>query len=112
MDFVNHTGPLLASQQYTLQCVVHDVAPVQNLMVTFYKGQKPLGSLQSTQTRNYKLPTTEIFTLDIIPRKEDDRAQYWCEAKLELEAAGEQLPLAVSSQKVTATVLCELNLRY
>lgn len=105
IDFVNHTGPLLEAHQYTLQCVVQDVAPVNNVKVTFYKGQKPLGSLQSTQHRRYKLPSTELFTLDIIPDKEDDLAEYWCEATLELEATGEQHPLAVSSQTVTATVL-------
>lgn len=102
---------MLEAQQYTLQCAVRDVAPVRNLTVTFYKGQKALGSLHSTQHSSCKLPMTEIFTLDIEPSKEDDRAQYWCEAKLELDAAGEQRPLVVSSQKFTATVLCELNRR-
>lgn len=91
---------------------MQDVAPVNNVKVTFYKGQKPLGSLQSTQHRRYKLPSTELFTLDIIPDKEDDLAEYWCEATLELEATGEQHPLAVSSQTVTATVLCKLNRRF
>lgn len=105
IDFVNHTGPMLEAQQYTLRCAVRDVAPVRNLTVTFYKGQKALGSLHSTQHSNCELPMTEIFTLNIEPSKEDDRAQYWCEAKLELEAAGEQRPLVVSSQKFTATVL-------
>lgn len=102
---------MLEAQQYTLQCAVRDVAPVKNLTVTFYRGQKELGSLQSTQHRDCTLPMTEIFTLNIVPGREDDQAQYWCEAKLELEAAGEQHPLVVSSPKLTATVLCELNLR-
>lgn len=106
MAVVNHTGPLLEAQQYTLQCVVHDVAPVQHLMVTFYKGHEPLGSQRSTQHTDHTLPTTEVFILDITPSKDDDRVQYWCEAKLELEAAGQQHPLVVPSQKVTATVLC------
>lgn len=109
IELVNHTGPMLEAHRYTLQCAVRDVAPVQNLTVTFYKGQKSLGSLKSTQHRNCKLPKTEIYTMDIMPSKEDDRAQYWCEAKLELEAAGEQRPLVVSSQTFTATVLCEFT---
>lgn len=103
---------MLEARQYTLQCAVWDVAPVQNLTVTFYRGQKPLGSLQSTQRSDCKRPMTETFTLSIEPSRDDDQAQYWCEARLDLKAAGQQRPLVVSSQKFTATVFCELNHRF
>lgn len=112
LDLVNHTGPMLEARQYTLQCAVWDVAPVQNLTVTFYRGDKPLGSLQSAQHSDCRRPMNETFTLSIEPSRDDDQAQYWCEARLDLKAAGQQRPLVVSSQKYTATVFCELNCRF
>lgn len=100
---------MFEARQYTLECAVWDAAPLENVTVTFYKGQIALGSLQSTQHRNDKKPVTEMFTLNITTSKEDDGVQYWCEAKLDLGADGPLQPPVVLSQKLTVTVLCELN---
>uniref|UniRef100_A0A4W6BQX9 Ig-like domain-containing protein n=1 Tax=Lates calcarifer TaxID=8187 RepID=A0A4W6BQX9_LATCA len=106
ISFRDHSGPLLEGHQYILQCEVHNVAPVENLTVTFYRGQTALGQLQSNNTE--KKPVTEIFTLSINTRKEDDGVQYWCEAKLELGPERPQPPIVLSShQRIRATVLCE-----
>lgn len=107
ISFVNHTGPVLEGQRYTLQCHVRDVAPVENLTVTFYKGTTALSTLQ---TKNcVATPVTEVFMLTVTPHGDDDGVQYWCEAELQLGPGGPRPPLVVASEKLTAEVLCEFT---
>ncbi|XP_061536143.1 hemicentin-1-like [Phycodurus eques] len=103
LSFANHTGPLLEHSQYTLHCTVHNVAPAGHLHVTFYRSQTPLARRHSNVTE--KTPVTEVFTLDITARREDDGANYRCEAELQLHTTGRQKPVAVASERVTTAVL-------
>lgn len=102
ISFVNHTEMMFENQQYILQCSVQNIAPVQSLTVTFYRGNTALGHLQSRSKQ--KKPVNETFTLNITSSREDDGSQYWCEAKLELGPAGPQSPPVVTSEKLPAIV--------
>uniref|UniRef100_A0A8C5F9D5 Ig-like domain-containing protein n=1 Tax=Gadus morhua TaxID=8049 RepID=A0A8C5F9D5_GADMO len=101
ISFVNHTGPLLEGHQYNLQCRVQNVRPIQNLAVTFYKGDTILDSVQSRSSENTTV--TETFTsFSFNSSRGDDGVQYWCEAKLNL---GQQGPPPVTmSERLTTTV--------
>ncbi|XP_026057064.1 intercellular adhesion molecule 1-like [Carassius auratus] len=88
ISIVKHTGPMIEGRQYQLQCDVHGVVPVQNLTVKWYKGQTLLD--QTTFTENSKTPVNVNPTLLIRPDRDDDGAQYWCEAQLDLGAEGPQ----------------------
>ncbi|KAM3623376.1 uncharacterized protein V6R79_010364 [Siganus canaliculatus] len=104
ISFANHSGPLLEGHQYTLQCTVQGVAPVDKLNVTFYKGQTPLIQQASTNSTGTSNPVTAVYTTSITPDLHDDGQHYWCEAKLELGPEGPQHTPVVTSQRLTATV--------
>ena len=96
---------MLEGRLYTLQCSVQNVAPAENLRVTFYSGQRQLGQKKSNSKG--KKPESETFELDFSPRNEDDGSQLWCEAELHLGSAGPQPPPVVKSQNFSASVHCE-----
>uniref|UniRef100_A0A8C1QTW2 Ig-like domain-containing protein n=1 Tax=Cyprinus carpio TaxID=7962 RepID=A0A8C1QTW2_CYPCA len=101
---VNHRGPMMEGQQDELQCDVHNVAPVQNLTVKWYKGQTLLHQTNFTDT--IKTPVNKTVTLLIRPDRADDEAQYWCEAELDLGAEGPQPHPTNSSKPLSIAVYC------
>ncbi|XP_077574662.1 uncharacterized protein LOC144197857 [Stigmatopora nigra] len=103
LTLANHTGSLLEHHEFSLHCTVHNVAPARNLLVTFYRNQSRLAQLHSNITDD--TPVTEVFALDVLATREDDGANYWCEAELQLQPTESQKPIAVASEKVTTTVL-------
>lgn len=102
LRFVTHSGPLIVNHTYTVECIVEDVAPVKNLIVSFHKGDTLLE--QSKFDSEVKKPVTKAVTLDINPSREDDGAQYWCKARLDLGPGGPEHPPVVESENITSTV--------
>ncbi|XP_041790309.1 vascular cell adhesion protein 1-like [Chelmon rostratus] len=107
ISFYRSSWPMYPGGHYTLHCEVQDVAPVENLIVTFYKDQTILGQQQSKNKE--KKPVTEAFTLNFIPTADDNGVMLRCEAKLELGPEGPQPPPVVMSQNTTATVYSILH---
>nr|XP_020498926.1 vascular cell adhesion protein 1-like isoform X1 [Labrus bergylta] len=103
ISFANHTGPLIEAHPYTLQCTVHNVAPVEKVMAIFYRGHSVVGQVQVNNSYGKK-PMTHSYTLDVTPHKGEDDAAYWCAAELVLGPEGPQPPPVVISQNMTTTV--------
>uniref|UniRef100_A0A3Q3N6Z3 Vascular cell adhesion protein 1-like n=1 Tax=Labrus bergylta TaxID=56723 RepID=A0A3Q3N6Z3_9LABR len=103
ISFANHTGPLIEAHPYTLQCTVHNVAPVEKVKAIFYRGHSVVGQVQVNNSYGGK-PMTHSYTLDVIPHKGEDGAAYWCAAELVLGPEGPQPPPVVISQNMTTTV--------
>ncbi|XP_016361403.1 vascular cell adhesion protein 1-like [Sinocyclocheilus anshuiensis] len=99
---VNHSGPMMEGELYELQCDVHNVAPVQNLTVNWYKGQTLLD--QTTFTDTSETPVNETVRLLIRPDRADEGAQYRGEAELDLGAEGPQPHPTISSNPLNVEV--------
>ncbi|XP_065110441.1 intercellular adhesion molecule 1-like [Paramisgurnus dabryanus] len=96
INTVDHTGPMREGSQYDLQCDIVNVAPVKNLTVNWFKGKTEV----KTETFNdtIKTPVNKTSTLNITAVRDDDGAQYRCEAELKLGADGPQPPPKVPSK--------------
>uniref|UniRef100_A0A3P9CTD3 Ig-like domain-containing protein n=1 Tax=Maylandia zebra TaxID=106582 RepID=A0A3P9CTD3_9CICH len=68
-------------RQFAIQCDVVNVAPARNLSVVWHKGNKIL----SSQTFDESIhPVSKSSVLTLTAHRDDDGAEIWCEAKLNL----------------------------
>uniref|UniRef100_A0A8C5BB36 Vascular cell adhesion protein 1-like n=1 Tax=Gadus morhua TaxID=8049 RepID=A0A8C5BB36_GADMO len=111
---INHTGPMLADEEYQLQCDIVNVAPVQNLTVRWYQGDdllKDKGSLRVTgcphqnkvecDNQVIRSPVNVSSTIKVRLGRNPDGAQFRCEAQLALE---EQPPPPTNSNVLSLSV--------
>ncbi|XP_073670222.1 uncharacterized protein [Paramisgurnus dabryanus] len=101
INTVNHTGPMTERSQYELQCDIVNVAP-RNLTVKWFRGETEVYS--ETFSDTMKTPVNKTSKLQITTVRDDDGAQYRCEAELELGADGPQPPPKVTSEPLNITV--------
>ncbi|KAI4895989.1 hypothetical protein NFI96_025261 [Prochilodus magdalenae] len=99
---VGHSGPMIEGRKYELQCDVQNVAPVEFLTVSWYKGDTLVN--HTTFNDSTKTPVTRSTTLQIIPSRDDNGAQYRCVAELDLGPDGPQPPPTVTSDSLNMTV--------
>nr|XP_046160389.1 hemicentin-1-like [Oncorhynchus gorbuscha] len=100
ISVLRHSGPMVEGTQYQLQCDIQNIAPLQNLVVKWYKGNEPLDHV--TYSTVSKTPVDVSATLMISPRRDDDGAQYRCRAELDLGPEGPQH--TVTSEPLSITV--------
>uniref|UniRef100_A0A669D379 Ig-like domain-containing protein n=1 Tax=Oreochromis niloticus TaxID=8128 RepID=A0A669D379_ORENI len=69
-------------QQFAIQCDIVNVAPARNLSVLWHKGKKILSS--QTFDESSPSPVSKSSVLTLTAHRDDDGAEIWCEAKLNL----------------------------
>ncbi|XP_051569603.1 hemicentin-1-like [Myxocyprinus asiaticus] len=94
---LNHTSPVVEGREYQLLCEVQNVAPVQYLVLRWYRGQNEVYKHSFSEV-SAVTPAQVSSTLLIVPNRADDAVQYRCEAELELGAEGPQPPPTVQSE--------------
>ncbi|XP_051994395.1 vascular cell adhesion protein 1 [Xyrauchen texanus] len=100
---LNHTSPVVEGRKYQLLCEVQNVAPVQYLVLRWYRGQNEVYN-HSFSELSTAIPVQVSSTLLIVPNRADDGAHYRCEAALELGAEGPQPPPRVQSEELSIAV--------
>eukprot|EP00063_Salmo_salar_P084565 XP_014059400.1 PREDICTED: intercellular adhesion molecule 1-like isoform X2 [Salmo salar] len=102
ISVLRHSGPMVEGTEYQLQCDIQNMAPQQNLVVKWYKGNEPLDNV--TYSDVSKTPVDVSDTLMISPSRHDDGAQYRCRAELDLGPEGPQPHPTVTSEPLSITV--------
>ncbi|XP_062264458.1 hemicentin-1-like [Platichthys flesus] len=94
-------GVMRENKQYNLTCHIRHVAPVEYLIVTWYKGDRPGSKFNFTKTPTKK-PVDELSVYTVTPTRRDNGVTFRCEATMDLGPEGPQLN--VSSQEINITV--------
>ncbi|KAL3986907.1 protein CLEC16A [Sarotherodon galilaeus] len=105
-DFVSLSdldhGPMVEGREYDLKCYVISVGPVQNLTVTWYRGNE---SVQTETLNHFNMtPVNTSSTLRISPKRDYNGLTFRCEAELHLGPKGPQFLPNISSPPYTAVV--------
>ncbi|XP_036825833.1 intercellular adhesion molecule 1 isoform X4 [Oncorhynchus mykiss] len=92
---LSHSGPMMEGKEYQLQCDIQNIAPLQNLVVRWYKGNETI------ETQTFNDSTKELVnmssTITITHKRYEGEVEYRCEAELDLGPEGPK-PSALSSK--------------
>ena len=95
-------------KEYQLLCEVQNIAPVQYLVLRWYRDQTEVYHSAFTElTQSSPVQVSSILL--ITPTRSDNGAQYRCVAELDLGPEGPQPAPTVSSGSLNASVHCELE---
>lgn len=91
------------NENFTITCGINNIAPVQNLNISWYKGDTKL----DTETLNnpQRSPVNLSPVYDFKPSRKDDGVTFRCEAYMDLGPEGPQFN--VSSQEYKIEVYCK-----
>uniref|UniRef100_A0A673C2C3 Ig-like domain-containing protein n=1 Tax=Sphaeramia orbicularis TaxID=375764 RepID=A0A673C2C3_9TELE len=95
-------------EQYELQCDIVNVAPVQNLTVTWYRNDQIIKRDYFTNTT--KTPESESSILPLNISREDDGAEFTCVAQLNLGPDGPQPPVMSNDNYTLSVHYCPLTI--
>ncbi|KAF0032855.1 hypothetical protein F2P81_015145 [Scophthalmus maximus] len=92
-------GVMREGHEYNITCLVHNVAPVQHLTVTWYKGDSPIS--RDTFDNGSKKPTDQPSVYSLTPTRRDNGATFRCEAQMDLGPEGPRLNVSSAEHSVT-----------
>ncbi|XP_054463215.1 hemicentin-1-like [Anoplopoma fimbria] len=95
-------GPMLEGQKYRMQCDIANVAPVRNVSVHWYKGDKLVHTERLDGSSQSPVNTTSVFNLTA--QRGDDQTQIWCKAQLNFWGTVPKVP-SVKSESHDLIVL-------
>ncbi|XP_029594507.1 uncharacterized protein LOC115177697 [Salmo trutta] len=104
------SGPMVEGKEYEFKCLIQKVAPVNSLIVSFYKASaigrktKTLLYAPDVPRQTTKEPISGEYPLLWSPSRGDDGAQLWCSALLGLGELGPQPPPEVVSEPFNLAV--------
>ncbi|XP_058509195.1 hemicentin-1-like [Solea solea] len=101
MTVLTQTGSMVEGSTYQVQCDVTNVAPAQDLTVYWHKGNKVHSE---TFKEPIQSPVNKSSVYFMRVNREDNGAQVWCEAKLNVMPTGAELP-TTRSKAHSLTVL-------
>ncbi|CAN9505581.1 unnamed protein product [Ophioblennius macclurei] len=99
---IKHVNAQGEETQYDLGCDVLNVAPVQNLTVTWYKNNET--AMTTTFNGTVKTPVNETIALSINISRSEQVVHLRCEARLDFGPQRVQLPVVVSQTHNVSTL--------
>uniref|UniRef100_A0A4W6FWH7 Ig-like domain-containing protein n=1 Tax=Lates calcarifer TaxID=8187 RepID=A0A4W6FWH7_LATCA len=100
-----HVKAMVEGEQYELHCDIHEVAPVQNLTVRWYKDSQLIHTDSFTDTIKTQVNMSSILTINI--SRGDSGVQFKCEAQLDFGPSGPVTPMKKTSEGDDVTLNCE-----
>ncbi|KAM4535599.1 hemicentin-2-like [Fundulus diaphanus] len=88
--------------EYTFTCSILNIAPVQNLMIRWYRGDALIHTDKVSDSKQ-KTPTNRTFVLSFTPTRQHDGTTIRCEAHMDLGPEGPKFN--ASSQELNIKVL-------
>uniref|UniRef100_A0A3Q0RRN4 Ig-like domain-containing protein n=1 Tax=Amphilophus citrinellus TaxID=61819 RepID=A0A3Q0RRN4_AMPCI len=102
-------GQMTEGKEYDIICEIPNIAPVQNLTVKWYKGDRIIKS-DTFENTTFKHSVNASPRLSFKPSRQDSGARFRCEAQMDLRPVGPHFN--VSSKEYNITVFCKYILNY
>ncbi|XP_030592635.1 vascular cell adhesion protein 1-like isoform X1 [Archocentrus centrarchus] len=94
-------GQMTEGKEYDIICEIPNIAPVQNLTVKWYKGDRIIKS-DTFENTTFKRSVNASSRLSFKPSRQDSGARFRCEAQMDLRPVGPHFN--VSSKEYNITV--------
>uniref|UniRef100_A0A3B4XKQ6 Ig-like domain-containing protein n=1 Tax=Seriola lalandi dorsalis TaxID=1841481 RepID=A0A3B4XKQ6_SERLL len=110
---VQNLSSLVVGEELQLQCHIIHVAPAQNLVVRWYKGNDTFEPhIKDCDISVVRSPKNVLSTITITLDRKHNGAEFRCEAQMDLGPEGPQPPPKNMSSPLNITVRCEITFTF